>query len=175
MRERGVTRMGGDSPAARQGPGSGRLRLAPPACSDTPNLRIASGNSGDVRQNVAKAPWPEYHAAMKGRQADGSSDRRWIILAADGRYATLGRATDPSQSEIEDAEAGLTAAGLRGFLAVLSGSAYAPEPPEILLVRPLSGATAEGFAAACEAFRRRTRDAALTDSFHGSGPPAEPD
>ena len=98
---------------------------------------------------------------MEGRRTDGSSDRRWVVLAEDGRYVTLGRATDPTASEIDTAEAGLRSTGLRGYLAVLSGSSYGVEPPQILLVRPLAGAPSEGFPAACKAFRRQIREQAM--------------
>jgi len=95
-----------------------------------------------------------YDVDMGNRQQDGSSDRRWIVLAEDGRYVTLGRATDPATSELDGAEASMKSAGIRGYLAVLGGSPHAQEPPEIVLVRPLADAAPEGFAAACEAFRR---------------------
>lgn len=51
-----------------------------------------------------------------GRQADGSSGRRWIILVEDGRYSTLGRASDPSEQEIRRAEEALREQGLSGDL-----------------------------------------------------------
>ena len=99
---------------------------------------------------------------MGNRQQDGSSDRRWIVLAEDGRYVTLGRATDPASSEIDGAEASMKSAGIRGYLAVLGGSPHARKPPEIFLVRPLADAPPEGFAAACEAFRRIIRQKSTT-------------
>ena len=66
------------------------------------------------------------------------SDRRWIVLGTDGRYVTLGRATDPSESEIRHAEEALRAQGSSGWLAIMSGSAYAERTPELMVVRPLA-------------------------------------
>lgn len=78
-----------------------------------------------------------------GRQADGSSDRRWIILCEDGRFSTLGRARDPSKEDVENAEVGLKAQGLAGWLAVMSGSQYATNVPSFIEVRPLACPTTE--------------------------------
>ena len=72
------------------------------------------------------------------RQANGSSDRRWVIVAEDGRYVILGRATDPSEVEICQAEDSLRAQGLAGWLVIMSGSAYGPTLPSLIEVRPLA-------------------------------------
>ena len=53
---------------------------------------------------------------VAGRRSDGASDRRWVILGPDGRYVTLGRATDPSENEIQSAEEALRAQGSSGWL-----------------------------------------------------------
>ncbi|MEY2896667.1 MAG: hypothetical protein RL669_936 [Pseudomonadota bacterium] len=50
------------------------------------------------------------------------SERRWIILAQDGRHVTMGRAAAPSEAEIEAADAALTLQGLAGWLATLEGN-----------------------------------------------------
>ena len=50
------------------------------------------------------------------------SERRWIILAQDGRHVTMGRAAPPSEAEIEAAAAALAAQGLAGWLATLDGN-----------------------------------------------------
>jgi hypothetical protein len=73
-----------------------------------------------------------------GRRPDGSSDRRWVIVVEDGRYSTLGRATDPTATEIREAEDGLRAQGLAGWLAVMSGSPYGPRLPTLMEVQPLA-------------------------------------
>lgn len=83
---------------------------------------------------------------------NGISERRWIVLGEDGRFVTLGRATDPSEGEIARAEESLHAQGLAGWLAVMSGSPYATRLPTLLMVRPLADPK-ETFDAAAEAFR----------------------
>lgn len=50
------------------------------------------------------------------------SERRWIILAQDGRHVTMGRAAPPSEAEVEAAAAALAAQGLAGWLATLDGN-----------------------------------------------------
>jgi len=49
-------------------------------------------------------------------------ERRWIIIAQDGRHVTMGRAVPPSDAEIATAAAALAAQGLAGWLATLDGS-----------------------------------------------------
>ena len=50
------------------------------------------------------------------------AERRWIILAQDGRHVTMGRAAPPSEAEVETAAAALAAQGLAGWLATLDGN-----------------------------------------------------
>jgi hypothetical protein len=82
----------------------------------------------------------------------GIGDRRWILLGEDGRFVTLGRATDPSEGEIDRAEQALRAEGLAGWLAIMSGSPYATAVPTVLMIRPLANPTGS-FEAAAEAFK----------------------
>jgi len=49
-------------------------------------------------------------------------ERRWIILAQDGRHVTMGRVAAPSEAEVEAVGAALVAQGLAGWLATLDGS-----------------------------------------------------
>jgi len=49
-------------------------------------------------------------------------ERRWIILAQDGRHVTMGRAAPPSDAQIAAAAAALTAQGIAGWLATLDGN-----------------------------------------------------
>ena len=128
---------------------------------ETPGARLNPAREQPTPR-MAKTVRPSYNSTMGSRQPDGSSDRRWIILADDGRYVTLGRATDPTSDEIAAAEARLKSAGKTGYLAILGGSAYAPNPPDALLVRPLCNAAREGFEAAREAFRRKARERTAT-------------
>lgn len=90
-----------------------------------------------------------------GRKRRESSDRRWVVLGTDGRYVTLGRATDPNESEIRRAEQALRAQGSSGWLAIMSGSAYAKRIPGLMMVRPLAEPQVT-FDEAVDAFRRRS-------------------
>ena len=50
------------------------------------------------------------------------AERRWIILAQDGRHVTMGRAAPPSEGEVQAAAAALAAQGLAGWLSTLDGN-----------------------------------------------------
>lgn len=78
-------------------------------------------------------------------------DRRWVILGEDGRFVTLGRASDPSESEIAGSEKALLAQGLAGWLAIMEGNPYAGPLPRLMCVRPLATPTRQfsEAAAAC--------------------------
>ena len=68
-------------------------------------------------------------------------ERRWIVLAEDGRHVTLGRATDPTATEIEAAGTRLQEIGLGGRLAVMQGRYHDPAGDvKLLQVRQLSAA-----------------------------------
>jgi len=58
-------------------------------------------------------------------------ERRWIILAQDGRHVTMGRAAPPSDAEIAAAAAALAAQGLAGWLAMLDGNYWSRIAAEI--------------------------------------------
>ena len=95
------------------------------------------------------------------RQEDGSSDRRWVIVSEDGRYATIGRASDPTDAQIREAEDALRRQGLAGWLAVMSGSAYGTKLPSLMAVRPLASPTKpwdEVSAACLAAIEERRKD-----------------
>ncbi len=78
-------------------------------------------------------------------------ERRWIVLGEDGRYVSLGRASDPAIDEVQKVENALLAEGLSGWLAVLAGSPYENSAPDLLEVRPLAKPT-RTFAEARSAF-----------------------
>lgn len=80
-------------------------------------------------------------------------ERRWIVLGTDGRYVTLGRASDPSEDEVRGAEEALRAQGLAGWLAIMEGNPYVGAAPRVLEVRPLADPTVQ-FADAAAAFAR---------------------
>jgi hypothetical protein len=67
-----------------------------------------------------------------------SRERRWIVLGTDGRYVTLGYASDPSNEEVCNAESALRSQGLAGWLAVMEGNPHAGRVPRLLEVRPLA-------------------------------------
>ena len=53
-------------------------------------------------------------------------ERRWIIIADDGRHVTIGRLIDPTEEEIAAAAEALSRQGLGGWLAVMEGDYYQP-------------------------------------------------
>jgi len=86
------------------------------------------------------------------------SERRWIILAQDGRHVTMGRAAPPSEAEVEAAAAALAAQGLAGWLATLDGNYWSRRRVVLAPVQMLGdGATLDWSAAitAFEAARQR--------------------
>ncbi len=87
-----------------------------------------------------------------------STERRWIILAQDGRHVTMGRAAPPSEAEVEAAAAALAAQGLAGWLATLDGNYWSRRRVALAPVQMLGdGATLDWSAAitAFEAARQR--------------------
>ena len=83
-----------------------------------------------------------------------AEDPRWIVLAESGDYSTLGRHRAPEEEELAAAEAALCRAGQAGWVAIMSHSAHARTPPDLMMVRVL-GMPCTSFADAVEAFRRR--------------------
>lgn len=81
-------------------------------------------------------------------------DRRWIILAEDGRFVTLGRAADPTEEEIAQAEVAMRAQGLAGWLAVMEVNRYTSAHLNLLEVRLLAAPT-RAFAEAVAAFHQQ--------------------
>lgn len=64
-------------------------------------------------------------------------DPRWIIMTEDGRINLIGRHTEPSQAELDRAEMAMEAAGVRGWVAIMDRSAYAPGQPEFTPVKEM--------------------------------------
>jgi hypothetical protein len=92
-------------------------------------------------------------------QKPKSAERRWIILAQDGRHMTMGRAAPPSEAEVKAAAAALAAQGLAGWLATLDGNYWSRRRVALAPVQTLGdGATLDWPAAiaAFEAARQRT-------------------
>jgi hypothetical protein len=71
-----------------------------------------------------------------------ATERRWIILSEDGRHVTVGRATDPSEAEIQAAGKALRQTGQGGWLAILDGIYYARGAVSLMMVRELAPASA---------------------------------
>lgn len=65
-------------------------------------------------------------------------ERRWVLLAPDGRYVTVGRNSDPSEQEINTFEADLSKRGLCGWLAIMEGNPWGHRLPSLMLVRPIA-------------------------------------
>jgi hypothetical protein len=80
------------------------------------------------------------------------SERRWIILAQDGRHVTMGRAAPPSEAEVEAAAAALAAQGLAGWLATLDGNYWSRRRVALASVQTLGDGAALDWPAAVAAF-----------------------
>ena len=80
-------------------------------------------------------------------------ERRWIILAADGRHSTLGRHAAPDEEEVAKAASALTALGLAGWYVILEGDYWSRRTPVVLTaIHPLASATDAEWSAAVAAF-----------------------
>ena len=86
-------------------------------------------------------------------------ERRWIVLSETGQHATLGRVTDPSEDEIRNAESGLAAQGMSGWVAVTEGIYYSSDAMSVMKVREL-GKPKVPWDDAVAAFLRMRRDIA---------------
>jgi hypothetical protein len=80
------------------------------------------------------------------------SERRWIILAQDGRHVTMGRAAAPSEAEVEAAAAALAAQGLAGWLATLDGNYWSRRRVALAPVQLLGDDATLDWSAAITAF-----------------------
>ncbi len=91
-----------------------------------------------------------------------AGERRWIILAEDGRHATLGRHTDPFDVEIKAAGASLQTQGLGSWLAVMEGFYHQPRSTLTLMMVRQVAPCSVAWEQAVEAFQeiRRERNAA---------------
>jgi hypothetical protein len=91
-------------------------------------------------------------------------ERRWIVLTADGRHATLRRTAEPTEAEVAQAASALAAAGLTGWLATMEGEYWSRRRPLVLTpLRLLTGASDSDWQTAATAFHV-TRSAAITTS-----------
>jgi hypothetical protein len=97
------------------------------------------------------------------------TQRRWIILAQDGRHVTMGRAAPPSAAEVEAAAAALAAQGLAGWLATLDGDYWGRGRVELAPMQIIGTPVAMEWAAAVAAFGAR-RCTAVTPRGRGRAP-----
>jgi hypothetical protein len=81
-----------------------------------------------------------------------AAERRWIILAQNGRHVTMGRAAPPSEAEVEAAATALAAQGLAGWLATLDGNYWSRRRIALTPVQMLGDCTTLDWAAAITAF-----------------------
>ncbi len=80
------------------------------------------------------------------------AERRWIILAQDGRHVTMGRAAPPSEDEVEAAAAALAVQGLAGWLATLDGNYWSRRRVALAPVQMLGDDASLDWSAAITAF-----------------------
>jgi hypothetical protein len=80
------------------------------------------------------------------------SERRWIILAQDGRHVMMGRAAPPSEVEVEAAASALVAQGLAGWLATLDGNYWSRRRVTLAAVQMLGDGASLDWPAAITAF-----------------------
>jgi hypothetical protein len=80
------------------------------------------------------------------------AERRWIILAQDGRHVTMARAAPPSEAEVEAAAAALAAKGLAGWLATLDGNYWSRRRVALAPVQMLGDGTTLDWSTAITAF-----------------------
>ena len=106
-----------------------------------------------------RASRPAETETQKG-QKPKPEERRWIILAQDGRHVTMGRAAPPSEAEVEAAAAALAAQGLAGWLATLDGNYWSRRRVTLAPVQTLGDGASLHWPAAITAFeaaRQRSR------------------
>jgi hypothetical protein len=86
------------------------------------------------------------------------TERRWIILASDGRHVTIGRDIEPSEADLDHAVYGLRRLGFGGWLAVMDGDYYGKRNVILTPVRVLTETDVQ-FRNACELFRSHRHQA----------------
>lgn len=87
------------------------------------------------------------------------SETRILILADDGRHATVGRQSRPTEAEISAAAGALAAQGIGAWLVEATGHLYGGGEIELRALQRLSGAPAD-FVTAAAAFHALRKAAA---------------
>jgi hypothetical protein len=90
-----------------------------------------------------------------------SAERRWAVIAEDGRHSWLGRHSDPSEEELAKISQSLALQSLAGWLAVVEGIYYGRGKLSVMMVRPLCGNA--DWESALNAFQEHRRQS-LTNS-----------
>jgi hypothetical protein len=80
--------------------------------------------------------------------------QRWIVLGADGRHMSLGRATPPTDMEIIGVSDALTAQGLSGWLACMQGDYYSRGKVTLAPLKRIGADHKADWQAALAAFQR---------------------
>ena len=80
--------------------------------------------------------------------------QRWIVLGADGRHMSLGRATPPTDMEIIGVSDALTAQGLSGWLACMQGDYYSRGKVTLVPLKRIGADHEADWQAALAAFQR---------------------
>jgi hypothetical protein len=74
-------------------------------------------------------------------------ERRWLVVAEDGRHVTLGRHSDPSDDEIAEAGRRIDALGLAAWLVISEGGYYNRTKVTLMMVRSITAAQGDWVAA----------------------------
>lgn len=118
--------------------------------SPTPHHFDSAGHQ--VRNDERHAPPGSRARACNGPRMDSTRERRWVVLREDGRFITLGRASDPTDDEL--AEDATRAQGVAAWPMVMAGNPWTCTQSQLLEVRPLAGPTGS-FGDATAAFLAR--------------------
>jgi hypothetical protein len=71
-----------------------------------------------------------------------AKERRWIVLSEDGRHISIGRASDPDETELVTLVDALRSQNTGGWLAVMEGDYHgAHKTPVLMMVRVLTPCT----------------------------------
>ena len=91
-----------------------------------------------------------------GPRDPGSLERRYLVIAADGRHSTLGRHVEPDEGTLDTAAESLNSLGLAGWYVVSEGRYYVPSDTISLLpIRRLTLSDGDWGSAATNFLRRR--------------------
>jgi len=85
-------------------------------------------------------------------------ETRTIILSDDGRHVTLGRHSEPSDTEVAASGASLAALGVGGWLCTLTGTYYGRRKVTLACIREVAASRAD-FATAEAAFHANRKAA----------------